>query len=228
MHGVPQKIYVKQRVQRPHRNLHDEVFPDGVVATPSGTVIVRERNPSRPEVPPRPLGARARTGSISGRPISTAGPPQTFGLPPRPNFRLSTYNESSSDTNASPSSLLRTGTAPAPRSSAMTSTAAPLRRTLSSASATPARTSSLRNPGLAPVAEGSSLDRSASMDRRPPQSQESRPVPMKRNSVVLQRIKAFEDVEDSSRFSRTLKEFPLPPPPPPSGGLPPVPRQSRW
>ncbi|GAW05370.1 salivary gland secretion 1 [Lentinula edodes] len=56
---------------------------------------------------------------------------------------------------------------------------------------------------------------------------EPRTVHKKRDSVVLRRIRAFEETDpDSTRHSlnRTLKEFPLPPPPPPpTGSLPPVP-----
>ncbi|KAJ3739372.1 hypothetical protein DFH05DRAFT_1426951 [Lentinula detonsa] len=263
--GIGRIVLEKPRVHRSHRELHDVVFSDGVISTPSGMFSLRNsRNLSRPEVPPRPVGARLRSGSISQRPLSSVAPLVTHGLPPRPNFRLSTYNGSApapapTPDNASIGTLDRGArsvrslstpfSAPLPiRSStpqagvptksstgpALQNTA-PLRRVASSS--VPTKTSSLRgaNPGLEPVSELASpaLERSASMGLRrpviPPNSVNVDPriVHRKRDSVVIQRIRAFEEAEpDSPRrsLSKTLKEFPLPPPPPPpTGGLPPVP-----
>ncbi|KAJ3815505.1 hypothetical protein F5876DRAFT_72009 [Lentinula aff. lateritia] len=269
----PSKLSSSRRVARSHKNLanlkvhrshcelHDEVFPDGVVFTPSATMTPRvSRTLTRLEVPPRPIGARVRSGSVSHRPLSFVGPLPSYGLPARPNIRLSTYNESSSaptntsigsiDRSTYPISTVSTPTsAPLPIRSSTIRTGVvgtsstdpglqnppPLRRV--SSSAAPTRTSSVRNAntGLAPVAEGanSSLERSASMGLRRPvilsgsRNDEPRTVHKKRDSVVLRRIRAFEETDsDSTRHSlnRTLKEFPLPPPPPPpTGSLPPVP-----
>ncbi|KAJ3908498.1 hypothetical protein F5879DRAFT_328599 [Lentinula edodes] len=252
------KIVANLKGHRSHRELHDEVFPDGVVITPNGTVTPRvSRTLTRPEVPPRPIGARVRSGSVSHRPLSFVGPLPSYGLPARPNVRLSTYNETvSAPTNTSIGSIDRStypvstvstpSSAPLPIRSSTIRTGipgtsltdpglqSPLRRV--SSSAAPTRTSSMRsaNTGLAPVAEGanSSLERSASMGLRRPvilssRNDEPRTVHKKRDSVVLRRIRAFEETDpDSTRHSlnRTLKEFPLPPPPPPpTGSLPPVP-----
>ncbi|KAJ3937223.1 MAG: hypothetical protein NXY57DRAFT_929947 [Lentinula lateritia] len=253
------KIVANLKGHSSHRELHDEVFPDGGVFTPSGTVTPKvSRTSTRPEVPPRPIGARVRSGSVSHRPLSFVGLP-SYGLPARPNVRLSTYNETvSAPTNTSIGSVDRStypvstvstpSSAPLPIRSSTIRTGipgtsstdpglqipAPLRRV--SSSAAPTRTSSMRsaNTGLAPVAEGAnnSLERSASMGLRRPvipssRNDEPRTVHKKRDSVVLRRIRAFEETDpDSTRHSlnRTLKEFPLPPPPPPpTGSLPPVP-----
>ncbi|KAJ4478143.1 hypothetical protein J3R30DRAFT_3332969 [Lentinula aciculospora] len=261
---IKEEIVANRRVHRSHRELHDQVFSDGLVSTssaPSGIMPSREsRILTRPEVPPRPVGGRLRSGSVSQRPLSSVAPSQTYGLPTRPNFRLSAYTEPapapasssigsvnrgiySGSNLAIPSSAplpirnstIRVGVpVTAPTDSGLRKPAAPLRRVASSAAST--RTSSLGSAkGLAPVSElpTSALERSASMDSRtpviPPSSRNDGPriVHKKRDSVVLQRIRAFEETEsDSSRHSinRTLKEFPLPPPPPPPTiGLPPVP-----
>jgi hypothetical protein len=226
-------VIKKVVVRRSHRSLHDEVFPDAVVQTPSGT-IKEVRASFRPPVP-SPRGGRLRGSSISTRPLSSAGPPPTYGLPPRPNLRTSILDSVAAHPTAGPvhqdsrsaanapmrSTSLRNGLAPSQIMSASDlalSNPEPLKRSVSSVA--PMRTSSLRQ-GLAPVAEmtPSTLDRSASMGRRSVAPPSSAPLgPRKRDSVVLQRIKAFEDTEaDSSRLSlKTLKEFPLPPPPPTS------------
>jgi hypothetical protein len=245
-----QPFMVKQR--KSHCTLHDELFPDGVVSTPSGTVAIRElRTSFRPETPSRPVGGRVRSGSVSQRPLSSVGPPPVHGLPPRPNFRLPAYNEpESSPSNPSvgsahQASLSFPSGSPLPARSTSLRMGVPARTSLNTDPSNPAplkrsassvnsytRMSSLRamNNGLEPVVEGtpSSLERSASVGvQRLPQRPENdgRTLPGKRDSVVLQRVRAFEGTEsDSSRFSKTLREFPLPPPPPPpSGGLPPIP-----
>jgi len=243
--GLTVRIAVTPEAHRSHLSLHDEVFPDkNAIFTPSGSMTpgLEVRTFSRPPVSPRgartpeparPI-ARARSGSVSARPLSAA-----VGLPPRPNLRSSTAESllstrlthqdlrsmNQSSTPPMRSASLRNGPA-APQTSSSQVDSTPLRKAASSISAS--RTSSLRGThGLAPVAEAnpSVLDRSASMGRGPAPA--STPMqPRKRDSVVLQRIKAFEDTEpNSSRLSlKTLKEFPLPPPPPPpSGGLPALP-----
>ncbi|KIK68130.1 hypothetical protein GYMLUDRAFT_36967 [Collybiopsis luxurians FD-317 M1] len=236
-------VIANVRQRKSHRILHDEVFPNGIVSTPSGTVNIRRdlRISSRPEVPPRPVGGRVRSGSVSQRPLSSAVSP-VIGLPPRPNFRLSTYQENetipvnpSVSQESEPGSTLSDTSLPL-RSTSLRVAAAntartenPLRRAASTV--TPStRMSSLRDTtsGLAPVAE---VERSASLVGRrsvfaSPQSagDEGRPSPRKRDSVVLQRIRAFEETGSDSRLSKTLREFPLPPPPPPpTSGLPPPP-----
>jgi len=228
--GFTKKIAVTHRGHRSHRSLHDEVFPDGAVCTPSSETLslnLEVRNFSRPPVSPRgartpepsrPI-ARSRSGSIATRPLSSH-----VGLPPRPNLRASTLEPVAPPSSAPPmrSTSLRNGPiAPQASSSDLDlSNPAPLRRAVSSA------TAMRGNRGLAPVAEASPL-RSAPVGQRPVAPSISTPLaPRKRDSVVLQRIRAFEETEPhSSRLSlRTLKEFPMPPPPPPpTGGLPALP-----
>ncbi|KAJ3778850.1 hypothetical protein FB446DRAFT_346322 [Lentinula raphanica] len=246
--GIGKQFVEVPRAHRSHFELHTAMFKYGYVPTPSGSISQRElRTTIRPEVPPRPVGARVRSGSISQRPLSSATP--TYGLPPRPNFRLSIYDDESSaalrSENISPppstapvsvrSSQIRAGvsTTPSPISAPLQNPA-PLRRVVSSSA--PTRTSSLRGPrsGLKPVSEvaTSSLERSASMGLRgsvlpPSTGTDPRFVHQKRDSMVLRRVRAFEETESDSpprSLTQTLKEFPLPPPPPPpTGGLPPVP-----
>ncbi|KAF5389121.1 hypothetical protein D9757_004912 [Collybiopsis confluens] len=229
------------RQKKSHSVLHNEVFPDGIVSTPSGTVNLRRelRTSIRPEVPPRPAGGRARSGSVSQRPLSSITPTAVVGLPPRPNFRLSTYKDpqptpgpvyhrgSEATSTSSSASLplrsasLRAGPAGIARAS---SDVSPLRRAASSATPSSTKASSFRDvSSLAPLPEVNPL---ASFGIQKPVLpthvvDDRRPLVRKRESVVSQRIRAFEETGSDPRLSRL---FPLPPPPPPpTGGLPPLP-----
>ncbi|KAK7470609.1 hypothetical protein VKT23_002033 [Stygiomarasmius scandens] len=73
------------RHHKSHRALHDEVFNDREVDTPSGNVSLFKLPSIQVDVVPRP---RPRSSSIARRPPSTAPPMR--GLPPRPDsFRNS-------------------------------------------------------------------------------------------------------------------------------------------
>ncbi|ESK96032.1 salivary gland secretion 1 [Moniliophthora roreri MCA 2997] len=237
-------IQVKiKKASKTHRQLHQEVFPGFTrVHTPSGT-FRKSVSFETEDMRTLDMGIndsaqmRITSGSISSRPLSSVSP--TRGLPPRPNYRLSTIGPA-------PSQPLPPRPQPEVESSHNNSPSAspisqPLRRSISSASSFSSRLPTRSSPThLAPVDEqgtGGVLSRSISLSvpsRRPaisryeaPEAPEtsaatpSRYTPRKRESLVLQRVRAINATseEDPSSISSLSKKFPMPPRPP----LPPLP-----
>lgn len=167
-----------------HAELHRAAFPDGVVSTPTGSW--HERRVLR--VPERRLSS-ARS-PVGPRASIAIGRPPTGGLPAHPaQQRMSTVIETKPTDYKSPvrgpvhrsnSSISRSPTARRADPSLASvdeQRAAPLSR--SSSMALPRRS-------VAGAEHPAHLDRSNSTSSASP-----RPMPKKRDSLVLQRVKAF-------------------------------------
>ncbi|KAK7049493.1 hypothetical protein VNI00_005524 [Paramarasmius palmivorus] len=230
-----------KKASKTHRQLHQEVFPGfSVVHTPSGTFrksVSFETDGTRPLDMGSNGSARTsqpRSDTISPRSSNIPSPTTrspTRGLPPRPNaYRLSSVGPAPSQPLPPPPTE-----APSTSASPVRPVTQPLRRSVSSASSlprlSPAKTSPTHLDPVDEVANGP-LHRSTSLSdasRRAVLSRysvvesapdtTSRPAPRKRESLVLQRVRAINATAEEDSISSLSKKFPMPPRPP----LPPLP-----
>ncbi|KAJ8086666.1 hypothetical protein PM082_005489 [Marasmius tenuissimus] len=233
--GVAQLV-IKTGPSKTHRRLHEEVFPvTTAVSTPSGTYAlspvrqgagVRDGEEAQNVVRPA-----SRSSSIMGRPVSVALSPSR-GLPSRPNsYRLSMAEAES------PKSIIRSRISPGdPPSQPLPPVPQPLRRSVSSVASNStsrvhASSRGNRLPAvderevIAPLARSSSLSdtsRKRFQDRsEPPTTESPVPTPRKRDSLVLQRVRAINadaragaSGEGEPSVLSLANKFPMPPRPP--------------
>jgi hypothetical protein len=237
--GVPMEltsapILTSRRVHhKSHRDLRDEVFPGGIVPLRQVPLdIVDEEDAASAPLPvQRMRSTRTRSGTVSQRPLPAPpasasspvnvspasrrplGPPPVQGLPLRPISR----RMSVSQTGAPPTQALP---------------ALPILPSLSEDSAIVVdQSSSLRRSqstshSYATPPHAESLQRSRSNVDRTRTGLPSSPAPRQRNSIVLERARAYNGqsggpLADASKgqIMGTLNQFPLPPLPPLPGSL---------
>ncbi|KAF9259546.1 hypothetical protein L218DRAFT_963585 [Marasmius fiardii PR-910] len=232
-HEVLKMVQATGKVKRSktHLELHEEVFPHSTyVSTPSGTPvptiqILGIQGESQSAVP---QPTRLRSSSISRRPVNIA-PPPAKGLPPHPGSHHSSVTElAASPRNPSPSSRVSSIN---PQLRSFSSAVQPLRRSASSVTSSSRahvshNTSDLpsvdERSAITPLSRSSSLSDASRLLNRTRSSAtvtsnvSPKPSPRKRDSLVLQRVRAInassEDDDTSSVLSLTSR-FPMPPRP---------------
>ncbi|KAF7292453.1 hypothetical protein HMN09_01229400 [Mycena chlorophos] len=192
-----------QKRMNSHLDLHMQVFPDGEVLTPSGTPrpIVVE-----PIIAEGVVAEAVAAPSPSSRPISRlrSGSVIRNSLPPSP--RPVGGRPASIIRPAAPSTIPASPPTDAtPRSIARQSIVDRTPPRTSSTASSLARSTSMVLPKSGPTPAPTSLERSASTNG-------PRPMPRKRDSLVLQRVKAFQ-MQDGGNTTIQEEERPAMPRP---------------
>ncbi|TFK75874.1 hypothetical protein BDN72DRAFT_785971 [Pluteus cervinus] len=187
-----------RRQPKSHRDLHKSVFPGDMVSTPSGSVKVPTHN-----------RVRSITGALSQRRMSVSQPPlpssSTLRRVPPTNGGVSRLSAAFND----PDTKTGLPKSPIPVTQRLQKESTRLSMVFPQPPKTLSRSASMVLPRPNSVAGPEKrVDRSFSAS-----SVTSRPVPKKRDSLVLQRVKAFNGVNEDTTMD-ALSKFPVPPRPP--------------